>query len=109
MPLPTVLGWKLFYGDGSTYSSKQGAWEDAPAVGVQVVNVYFEGGFVLRHWGFDTFYRVETPAGVVISGYYPENPVPHPASTGKRGPTLSAEAFRGILRRAVAEGDWGTA
>lgn len=35
-----VRGWKLFYGDGRTFSSNDGTWDDAPAQDVQIVVVY---------------------------------------------------------------------
>ena len=36
-----VIGWKIWYGDGSTFFSKQGTWESAPNQDVQVLMTYF--------------------------------------------------------------------
>lgn len=33
-------GWKLFYGDGRTFSSNDGTWDEAPDQNVQLVMVY---------------------------------------------------------------------
>ena len=33
----TKTKWKLVYADGSTFSNKDGAWEDAPSDGVQLL------------------------------------------------------------------------
>lgn len=38
----TIKGWRLYYGDGTTFDSTQGSWEDAPATNVQVLSVYYE-------------------------------------------------------------------
>lgn len=35
-----IIAWKIFYGDGSTFSSKDGEWEDAPTTNIQVVMLY---------------------------------------------------------------------
>ena len=43
LPLPT-LGWRVFYTDGSTFASTDGAWEDAPRDGVAVVVYYHPDG-----------------------------------------------------------------
>ena len=37
----TIIGWKLYYGDGSVVSSKEKEWTDAPSENVQVLIVYF--------------------------------------------------------------------
>lgn len=36
-----IVGWKIWYSNGSTFDSTQGAWLDAPNTGVAVVVVYF--------------------------------------------------------------------
>ena len=36
-----VIGWKIWYGDGSTFSSLQGTWKSAPNQNVQIVMTYF--------------------------------------------------------------------
>lgn len=37
-----VIGWKIWYGNGTTFSSRQGTWERAPDQDVQVVMVYYD-------------------------------------------------------------------
>ena len=37
-----VKAWRIFYADGSTYSSEDGTWADAPPFGVQCVVYYHE-------------------------------------------------------------------
>jgi hypothetical protein len=35
--------WRIFYGDGTQYSSKDGPWKDAPSYGVIVVSQQLPG------------------------------------------------------------------
>ena len=70
------MKWKIYYGDGSTFSDQDGAAENAPAVNVQVIvvenpnhnwvtiagNDYFvwqERGGWYRWWGADWFGMVD--------------------------------------------------
>ena len=39
-----IVGWQLWYADGSSISSAESTWEDAPQSGVQVLKRYFENG-----------------------------------------------------------------
>lgn len=36
------VGWKIWYGDGSVFSSSMGRWEDAPNENVQCIIIYQE-------------------------------------------------------------------
>ena len=45
--------WKIYYGDGTTFSDQDGTWEDAPLDNVQAVAVYNET------WGRRVFYGTE--------------------------------------------------
>lgn len=38
-----IKSWRIFYADGSTFSSEDGTWADAPPFGVQVVVYYHVG------------------------------------------------------------------
>ncbi len=38
----TVAAWKIWYGDGSTFSSKDGDWVDAPQKNIQMVTVFYD-------------------------------------------------------------------
>ena len=40
-----VIGWKLYYGDGSVVSSKESDWAVAPSDDVQVLSVYFDRAY----------------------------------------------------------------
>ena len=35
-----VIGWRIYYGDGTTFDDRTGRWEDAPDHNVQVVMLY---------------------------------------------------------------------
>jgi len=37
-----VIGWKVWYGDGFVFTSKDDIWEKAPDQNVQVVMIYFD-------------------------------------------------------------------
>lgn len=50
-----VIGWKIFYDDYSTYSSKDGPWEKAPTDGVLFVIEFFDNGTKDIHQGNDYY------------------------------------------------------
>jgi len=37
----TPVGWRIYYADGSTWSSLTGPWADAPSHEVQIVKVFY--------------------------------------------------------------------
>jgi hypothetical protein len=37
-----IIGWKIWYGDKSTVSSKDSKWIDAPQKNVQVVKIFYK-------------------------------------------------------------------
>lgn len=37
-----LIGWKIWYDNGSVFSSSQGEWKDAPVDGVQIVVEYYD-------------------------------------------------------------------
>jgi hypothetical protein len=43
-----VDSWRIFYADGSTFSSADGSWSDAPPFGVQCVAYYNTHGVTLH-------------------------------------------------------------
>lgn len=49
------MRWKVYYDDGSTYSSEDGAWSDAPPDGVLFV-VYWVDGVKTIFSGADHYY-----------------------------------------------------
>ena len=38
-----IIGWKIWYGDDTTYSSSQGTWDSAPSENVQAVMLHEQG------------------------------------------------------------------
>jgi hypothetical protein len=58
------VDWIIYYSDGSTFSSDDGAWTDAPAWDVQVVLFYHPiNGWYMRHNA--DFYRLATDNTVI--------------------------------------------
>lgn len=58
------MNWRIYYGDGSTFSSDDGAWEDAPGWDVQVI--LFRDRVTtwqMRHQG--DFFRLDDDGAVV--------------------------------------------
>lgn len=39
-----LIGWRIYYDDGSVFSSLDGDWKDAPSDGVQVLVEFYEDG-----------------------------------------------------------------
>lgn len=90
MPVRTfrIAGWKIWYGDGSTFSSAGGAWSAAPREGILHVFVAFEPNPVMF--------------GYVLSGLecYP------PLTVGDEmiaGMEVTHEHYHETLRRAATE------
>lgn len=40
-----IKSWRIYYADGSTFSSNDGSWAEAPPFGVQCVVYYHVGNF----------------------------------------------------------------
>ena len=58
------MKWQIYYSDGSTFSSEDGNWEDAPGWDVQVVLFPDKTtGYAIRHGG--DFFRVARDGTVV--------------------------------------------
>lgn len=85
MDLP-VLGWRLVYGDGSTFSSDDGSWDDAPSTNVQVLEYLHEPPYRTFTYGEDE-YRL-TPDHSPKFGAWMEESAFH---------ALVALAFGGLL------------
>jgi hypothetical protein len=47
--------WKIYYGDGSTYSSSDGSPFDAPAHNVQIISMERDDGSAPPTWGHDLY------------------------------------------------------
>ena len=72
-----VEGWCIFYADGSTYSSEDGAWAEAPPFGVQCVVYYHKppyktvdkgGTEGLCYYQADEFAGTDVKMGLWIDG-----------------------------------------
>ena len=101
------MNWIILYSDGSTFSSDEGAWEDAPGRDVQVV-IFRDPvlGWTIRHGGQGNspcdFFRMAgsgQPVGMDQAGMIDH--VVHELGVVKQGRMLSSGAWQGILRRAM--------
>lgn len=100
------MNWLIFYGNGSTFSSTDGAWEDAPSRDVQVI--LFDDpkrGWIMRH-GANTrkgdFFRLDkdgTVVGMDFTGVLDH--VVHVLGVIKEGRMLSQDDWDEVLKRAV--------
>jgi hypothetical protein len=50
-----VVGWRLWYGDGTTFDSGQGSWDQAPAQNVQVLEYLHEPPYRTLSYGEDEY------------------------------------------------------
>ena len=55
MSLLPIIGWRIWYGDGTVADSRRVSWADAPVEGVQVIAMYHEGGRKTLTSGLDTY------------------------------------------------------
>lgn len=82
-----VKGWRIYYGDGSTFDSSQGSWTDAPDEDVQIVMLYLERPYRNQVCAADVYFL---PNGT------------HP----KFGRAIPDEDFYAIQASAVADDRW---
>lgn len=95
--------WIIYYSDGSTFSSLDGSWEDAPGWGCQVV--LFRDPIVkygIRHQG--DFYRLD-PDGTVVAMDMVSflDHVMRVLGVVKAGSMLSQGEFDKVYQRAVED------
>jgi hypothetical protein len=81
-----VTGWKIFYADGSTFSSDDGPWRDAPREGVQAVTIYHEPPYRDVEVGLDEY----------------RDPLKRSRAV-KLGSAIDLETFDRIYERALAD------
>ena len=100
------MNWAILYSNGSTFTSEQGAWEDAPGRDVQAVIFQDPSlGWTLRHGGQGNspcdFFRLEDgiPVGMDQAGMIDH--VVHELGVVKQGRMLTSEAWQDILRQAM--------
>jgi len=63
-----IRAWRIYYADGSTFSSADGTWEDAPTRGVQVVVWYHDDGLRTITAGEDVYTYGAGGVGAVKHG-----------------------------------------
>ena len=92
----TLVGWKLFYTDGSTVTSAEMPFNDAPQPGVQALVKYYQrakGGYSREvQNGLDLY--------VLYSDQAEQLDLPPEI---KKGQNLPNRVFQGILERARAD------
>ena len=101
------MDWLILYGDFSTFSSDEGAWEDAPGRDVQAVIFRDPAlGWTIRHGGQGNspcdFFRLDedgTPVGMDQAGMIDH--VVHELGVVKQGRMLSSGEWQDILRQAM--------
>lgn len=69
-----IAGFKIWYGDNTTYTSKDGAWENAPSDNVQVVMIYFKakdamGRFTRLYSSGCDYYALDNQTGKFTSAF----------------------------------------
>lgn len=106
-----VVGWRVWYADGSVFSSTDTEWRDLPDDGVQVVVLYYRGiapdGHPLRRiiMGADQYWSdgesydgVNDPPEKIVARY--------PGALVKAGKTVPDHLFHGIKTRALSAREW---
>jgi hypothetical protein len=63
-----VVGWRLYYSDGSTFTSADGSWADAPASDVQILVVFHGDGYRTFSHG-DDFYFMPGKGAVKVGAW----------------------------------------
>lgn len=104
------MRWRIYYTDGSTFSSADGDPEDAPAFGVQVVVQWsYERGRDKLHLGdcyyYDcvagTWYNSDKIGALLAFARYPRA-----MRALKHGEFTTDENFKAIMARADADADF---
>jgi len=93
------VDWRIYYGDGSTFSSEDGAPDDAPALDIQAIAVAqeYERGYVVK--GFDYYWYEDGEwYGGEIFGLFD-----YLIRSGKAkfARTIPTETFRKVIKRAT--------
>lgn len=100
------MKWRIYYGDGSTYDSRNGSPYDAPAHNVQIIASYDAPDIKVRRgkdfyvWFEDTGWLGMDWTGVVTS--YLNRPGPQKVICGATMP--DADDYWNICKRALSEG-----
>jgi hypothetical protein len=87
--------WRIYYDDGRTFGSDDGAWSDAPTDGVLFV-IEKRGDRVLTHSGADWYFCLDDDGTIVSTG----DPGPMLRKLGgKAGRWTSHKTYEEIGRR----------
>lgn len=99
------MDWKIHYGDGSTFSSDDGRWEDAPGYNVQAIPVADDVTGRTVEYGWDYYViRDGQPMGCDLPGLldYLINEV----GVVKQGRSLSNKHFQEVYQKAAHDPDF---
>lgn len=97
--MPRLVGWKLYFDDGSVFSSLNGRWEDAPADGIQVLVEFYEDGTKKLHLERDYYILDEGKA----YGTNNLNPWLRKKREVKFGRWSADDKFKGLVAKAKRE------
>ena len=97
-----MIQWLIFYDDGCTFSSDDGAWKDAPARGVQaIVYEHPDSGWAICQGG--DFFRLDTQGRpVALDRYGMLDYVADVLGIVKVGRMLSQIEYAAVYQRAKA-------
>ena len=93
--MSALLGWKIWYDNGSAFSSLDGTWEDAPSDGVQVVVEFYPEGE--KYYHSRNYFILDNGKAY---GTNDINPFLRKQGTVKSGRWTSDDYFRDILNKA---------
>lgn len=103
-----VIGWRIWYADGTSISSRESSWEDAPDDGVLFVMVYRDGGYRMTMLGNDWYFRAPDIHGFgMIYGHQNGDTKAeilrrYPGAVIKRGKWVSDEHMEKVNAEALA-------
>jgi hypothetical protein len=112
-----VIGWKIYYGDGSVLTSEESTWSESPSEGVLIADVFFEetyrryvrGTWVTENYkdilrGFDYYWQ--NPDGSFAAGQARDVPEDLPDGSLKLGELVSEVRWVDVCNRAKADRVW---
>src|SRR5438094_10424067 len=108
--MKTVIGWKLYYGDGTTVSSPQSSWAEAPSDNIQLLIVFYaetykihrngewhEENYVDRYHNYDYYWKLGDQYGNSQAAEVPEG------AEVKLGREIEKEQWMAIDNRALQD------
>jgi hypothetical protein len=100
-----LLTWIIYYSDGTTFSSEEGTWLQAPGRDVQIILYHHpRHGWIMRHGGNTRkgdFFRIDDGhvVGMDLTGVIDH--VVHQTGEIKEGRMLNPDHWQQILRTAT--------